>query len=129
MRTTKLFTALLFATFLGSALALNGKGSSSQDDDDDDSALETFIDVINGVMAIVNIFAFIFENGAEEAFCRFCAVLIVMTAVMAIGMVLAACCGIDATPRTRRERNYGRAIGLAANLSLADRNMRAYRAY
>jgi Na+/H+-dicarboxylate symporter len=127
MHSTKVFTVLLFAALLGSALALNGNAHGSKDDDDDDGAFEAFIDVINGLMAIGNVIAFIFQNGLEEALVRFCAVVVALAVTISTGMVIAACLGIDPNRRpSRSERNVRRAIGFAANVSMADSNLRAY---
>ena len=102
------------------------KDPNSKVDDDEDGPLEAFIDIVNLVLAVINLYAIVFENGPEEAFARFCVLVILTAAAMAILMVVMACFGIDATPRSRTERNCFRAVELAANVSLADRNLRAY---
>jgi xanthine/uracil permease len=96
-------------------------GQPSKSSDTEDSALESFIDIINAVIAIVNLVTYIFAGGPEQIVVRLVGILVTVVLIS----VIAWCCGLqDYQPTTRAERNGIRAATAFLNARNTRENLK-----
>jgi xanthine/uracil permease len=118
-----LFCCVLAITIAhANALKQNRNGGQpSKSSDTEDSALESFIDIMNAVIAIVNLVTYIFAGGPEQVVFRLVGILVTVVLIS----VIAWCCGFqDYQPTTRLERNGIRAATALLNVHNTRANLK-----